>query len=144
MWGNGINSCLQQDMEEGRPGFTAYFPLIGHGSLQGVLSSVLIQKLTALVRRMPYIKPHRMLGSVTFQKTSRLLAPRVSAASSSEKSIASSTGMSSRTTKGIVTKRVASAIPADQHNTMSLPTLLYTLVRHESSDLQLISDYGVY
>ena len=68
--------------------------------------------LTALVSRTPYMRPHRMLGSVTFQKTSRLEAPRVRAASSSARSMASNTGMSSRTTKGIVTNRVASAMPA--------------------------------
>ena len=53
-----------------------------------------------------------MLGRVTFQKTSRRLAPKVSAASSSEKSMDSRTGINSLTTKGIVTNRVASAIPA--------------------------------
>ena len=71
--------------------------------------------LTALVSRTPYMRPHRMLGSVTFQKTSRLEAPRVRAASSSARSMASNTGMSSRTTKGIVTNRVASAMPAVAH-----------------------------
>ncbi len=37
---------------------------------------------TALVRMMPYMRPHRMLGSVTFQNTSKSEAPSVRAASS--------------------------------------------------------------
>lgn len=53
-----------------------------------------------------------MLGRVTCQNTSQSVAPRVRAASSSAGSICSSTGMSSRTTKGSVTKSVASAMPA--------------------------------
>ncbi len=55
-----------------------------------------------------------MLGSVTFQKTCQSLAPSVRAASSSDMSMASRMGISSRTTNGRVTKRVASAIPARQ------------------------------
>ncbi len=68
--------------------------------------------LTALVRMMPYNRPYLMFGSVTFQKTCQSVAPMVLAASSSARSMVSSIGMSSRTTKGIVTKSVANAIPA--------------------------------
>ena len=63
-----------------------------------------------------------MFGRVTFQKTCQSEAPMVRAASSSARSMVSSIGMSSRTTKGIVTKRVASAIPVpdrDKHHTIN-------------------------
>ena len=40
------------------------------------------QNLTAFVRMMPYMRPQRMFGSVTFQNTSRSDAPSVRAASS--------------------------------------------------------------
>ena len=52
-----------------------------------------------------------MFGRVTFQKTCQSEAPMVRAASSSAKSMVSRIGISSRTTKGMVTKRVARAIP---------------------------------
>lgn len=67
--------------------------------------------LTALVRMIPYKRPYLMFGRVTFQKTCQSEAPMVRAASSSAKSMVSSMGISSRTTKGMVTKRVARAIP---------------------------------
>lgn len=70
-----------------------------------------VEALTALVRMIPYSRPYLMLGRVTFQKTCQSEAPMVRAASSSARSMVSSIGMSSRTTKGMVTKRVASAIP---------------------------------
>lgn len=53
-----------------------------------------------------------MLGRVTFQKTCQSLAPSVRAASSSDRSMASKIGISSRTTNGSVTNNVASAMPA--------------------------------
>ena len=80
---------------------------------EGDSESRIMKWLTALVSRIPYMRPHRILGSVTFQNTCRLLAPKVRAASSSAISIASSTGINSLTTNGIVTNNVASAIPAN-------------------------------
>lgn len=71
--------------------------------------------LTAFVKMMPYSSPYLMLGRVTFQKTCQSLAPMVRAASSSARSMVSRMGMSSLTTKGIVTNRVARAIPARMH-----------------------------
>ena len=65
----------------------------------------------ALVRITPYSRPHRMLGSVTRQNTCSGFAPSVRAASSCAGSICSRVGMSSRTTNGIVTNIVASAMP---------------------------------
>ena len=75
---------------------------------------------TALVRMIPYISPHRMFGSVTFQNTYRSDAPSVRAASSWLISIASRIGMSSLATNGIVTKSVARAMPASQYAASSL------------------------
>ena len=61
-----------------------------------------------------------MFGRVTFQKTCQSEAPMVRAASSSARSIVSSMGISSRTTKGMVTKRVAKAIPVpDRHESQA-------------------------
>ena len=60
-----------------------------------------------------------MFGRVTFQKTCQSEAPMVRAASSSARSMVSSIGISSRTTKGIVTKRVASAIPVPNRDKKS-------------------------
>ncbi|PTV93391.1 hypothetical protein C8J27_1176 [Rhodobacter aestuarii] len=52
-----------------------------------------------------------MLGSVTAKSVRQPPAPRVSAASSSERPSSTMTGMISRATKGKVTNRVASTIP---------------------------------
>ncbi|MPN41779.1 hypothetical protein SDC9_189334 [bioreactor metagenome] len=65
----------------------------------------------ALVRITPYIRPHLMLGSVTYQNTCQPLAPRTTAASFPSLPCACISGISSRATKGKVTKTVASTIP---------------------------------
>mmetsp|Transcript_32048 Transcript_32048/g.81457 ORF Transcript_32048/g.81457 Transcript_32048/m.81457 type:complete len:305 (+) Transcript_32048:532-1446(+) len=75
----------------------------------------------ALVRMVPYSRPHLMLGSVTFQNTCQSLAPSDRAASSCDRSMVSRMGMSSRTTKGSVTNMVASAMPPNANTTLTPP-----------------------
>lgn len=60
-----------------------------------------------------------MCGNVTCQKTCHSLAPRVLAASSSDKSCSSRTGMSSLATNGSVTNSVANAMPGNANITLN-------------------------
>ncbi len=83
-----------------------------------------------------------MLGSVTFQKTCQSLAPSVRAASSSDMSMASRIGISSRTTNGRVTNRVASAIPDKAMPTRFLQRRSWVDVMHEPEDCPLESLQG--
>ena len=63
-----------------------------------------------------------MLGSVTYQKVCQPLAPSESAASSSPVPCSCISGISSRATKGKVTKMVASTMPGTA-NRISMPWL---------------------
>src|SRR3569623_938191 len=65
----------------------------------------------ALHRITPYSSPHFTLGRVTCQKVCQSLAPSATAASSSSLPCSSMSGISSRATKGNVTKSVASTKP---------------------------------
>ena len=65
----------------------------------------------ALHSSTPYSSAQRMFGSVTRQNVCQPLAPRLSAASSSSVPCCSISGISSRATKGNVTKIVASTMP---------------------------------
>src|SRR5574343_1288298 len=65
----------------------------------------------ALLRITPYSSAQRTLGSVTYQNTCQPRAPSTTAASSSSRPCACSSGISSRATNGTVTNTVASTMP---------------------------------
>ncbi|MCY1244633.1 hypothetical protein D9M72_577230 [compost metagenome] len=65
----------------------------------------------ALHRITPYSRPQRILGSVIWRKVCQPEAPSTIAASSSSLPCACISGISSRATKGKVTKMVASTMP---------------------------------
>src|ERR1700722_8738228 len=71
----------------------------------------------ALHSRTPYMRPQRILGSVTRQKVCQPVAPSDSAVSSSSLPCACITGMSSRAMNGKVTNMVASTMPGTANTT---------------------------